>query len=201
MNVRLKYFIEFTAGIFYQGAMQMNNYRVTLHMITLSTDSNEHNKALDRIKVFLNYCIDSTVFINSEYEDKCTQLSQAGVKITTLPTEPVDQIVGMMLYSKLNAIMEERMFVHEIEIASSLGDNIVYLHCDEENLGPFEKDGWWNNADLIHYDTDLINHDNIVPMHRANAWRDLDLDWTDSGNVVDTDNTVVFADFRNDEQK
>jgi hypothetical protein len=34
-----------------------------------------------------------------------------GINVTTLPEEPVDQIIGMMLYYKLNAIMEGRMIV------------------------------------------------------------------------------------------
>lgn len=201
MNVRLKYFTELTAGIFYQGAMQMNNYRVTLHMITLSLDSNEHNIALDRVKVFLNNCINSTVFVNQSYEQECKNLSRAGIKITTLPADPVDQIVGIMLYCKLNAIMQDRMAVHEIEISSALGDNIVYQHCDEENLGPFDSSGWWHDVDLVHYDTNIIAIDNIVPLHQASAWRDLDLEWTETGNIVETDNTVMFADFINDEKK
>jgi hypothetical protein len=54
-------------------------------------------------------------------------LRQLGSSVTTMPGDPVDQLIGLMLYYKLNAIMEDRIIVDETEISSMLGENMIYL--------------------------------------------------------------------------
>jgi hypothetical protein len=193
--------MPFTAGIYYGGSMAMNNYILKIYMLTNSVDPASQNIAFERLKYFVYSEINGTIFINRENDEQCQLLAKAGLKITMLPGEPVDQLVGMMLYSKLNAIMENYMIIHETEISSDLGDSMTYLHCADENLGPFTESGWWNAADLVHYDIDLIDSDKVVSMHRAGAWRELDLAWPDLKNDEPIDNTVVFADFDRDDTK
>lgn len=202
MNVRLETTLHFTAGVFWENQLRMNNYRVKLYMITVSTDGNEHNIALERIKYFIHNRLDSTIFINKSHYDQCMALSSAGLKITTLPEEPVDQVIGMMLYCKLNSIMEDRMIVHEIAVSSDLGDNITYLHCDDENLGPFNEDGWWYESDPIHYDLSLLKENKIVSVSHNGTWRELELAWANVQSSIESidDNTVIF-DFKKDETK
>ena len=91
MNVRLKHDIVFTAGIYYNDVLRMNNYSLRLWMITNTYDASSHNIAFDRIKHFVYSEIDSTIFINSDDQLQCQQLVDAGLKITTMPGDPVDQ--------------------------------------------------------------------------------------------------------------
>ena len=203
MNVRLETTLHFTAGVYWENQLRMNNYRLKLYMITVSTNGDEHNTALERIKYFIHDRLDSTIFINRLHNEQCQRMSAAGLKITTLPEEPVDQVIGMMLYCKLNAIMEDRMIVHEIAISSDLGDNITYLHCDDENLGPLNEDGWWYEPDPIHYDLSLLGENKIVNVSHNGTWRELNLAWTDAEineGIKSVDNTVMF-DFKKDETK
>lgn len=201
MNVRLQYTTVFTAGIFYSGQLRMNNYQVRLSLITLAPDGEDHNTALERIKFFIHNQLASSVFINAADQEQCQRLISAGVRITNLPEDPIDQIVGIMLYCKLNAIMDDRMAVVEIEIASDLGDNIVYLHCDDEAQGPLADAGWWNNNDTAH--CDLTNLESkVVDIQQIMAWKDLNLAWeNDTVNNNDQDNKVLFADFTRDETR
>ena len=101
MNVRLQYPTTFTAGIFYAEELRMNNYRVNLHLTTGEATGDEHNVALDRVKYFLHNQISNSVFINKENLSSCQALTGAGIRITTVPEEPVDQVIGIMLYCKL----------------------------------------------------------------------------------------------------
>lgn len=203
MNVRLRYSTVFTAGIFYADQMRMNNYQVKLHIITNSEEGDDHNIALDRIKYFLHNQLNSTVFINSTDVEQCRAFASAGIKITTLPEEPLDQVIGIMLYCKLNAILEDRMIIDEIEICSELGENIVYLHNSEDAQGPFADTGWWRDSDTVHCDPALFDHEKTVALHHIGAgWRDLGLHWDESVIInIDNDNKVVFADFAKDETK
>lgn len=199
MNVRLKYYMEFTAGCCYDNDISMANYQMNLHMLTVSQRTEDHNVALERIKYFVYKQLESSIFINVEDKDRCRLLSDAGLRLTTLPTEPFDQIVGLMLYSKLNAIMEGRMLVTELEFSSDIGSNVVYLHNEEESAGPFKHDGWWSESDLRHHHG-MIDNTKIMSMNRDSTWRDLDLGWAKSDDD-NTGNTIVFADFNRNAPK
>ena len=128
MNVRLQYDIEFLAGIYYDDRLQLNKYDVSMNLLTKTKDSLSTNIAMERLKAFMFDELASTVFINQDNMERAEFLQMLGINVTTLPEEPVDQIVGMMLYYKLNAIMEDRMTVTNLDIASALGDHVWYQH-------------------------------------------------------------------------
>jgi hypothetical protein len=198
MNVRIRHNMTFTAGIFYGDEMRMNHYTLTLHMITNSTNAVSHNIAFERIKYFIYSQIDSTIFINQSLDDQCKKYLDAGLSITTMPGEPVDQLIGLMLYYKLNAIMENRIIIDDAEISSMLGENMIYLHSDNENTDIPVMPDWWDTADIVHSDYVSIDADKVLTMHPNKIWRDLELDWTDTEPVNTTGNVVVFADFNPD---
>ena len=196
MNVRLRHEMHFTAGVFYGGQTRMNNYTLTLWMTTNCLDASDQNTSFERIKYFVYSELDSTIFINAEYETQCQLLSAAGLNITTMPGEPVDQLIGLMLYYKLNAVTEGRMIIEETEIASTMGENMTYLHASIEQTDIAEQPDWWQAADPIHCDPALIDTDKVLTMPQATMWRDLDLAWTHPETVSENGNTVVFADFK-----
>jgi hypothetical protein len=196
MNVRLRHDMHFTAGVYYGGQTRMNNYTLTLWMTTNCLDPADQNTAFERIKYFVYSEIDSTIFINAEHETQCQLLSAAGLNITTMPGEPVDQLIGIMLYYKLNAITEGRMIIEETELASTMGENMTYLHASNEHTNIATQPDWWQATDLIHCDLSLIDTDKVLTMPQATVWRDLDLSWTLPETVSDVGNTVVFADFK-----
>jgi hypothetical protein len=203
MNVRLKYSTAFTAGVFYDSQLLMNNYKLIIEFTTISDDSRDQNIALDRIRYFVQHQLESSVFINGNNREQCELLSRAGVRLTTLPEEPVDQVVGIMLHCKLNAIAENRMIITETEIASELGENITYMHDDNEQLGPLSAVGWWRDSNSSHCDHQLISTDKVVAMNFDRSWRELNLQWQKENAVieVDSDNKLVFADFQKDDSR
>ena len=200
MNVRLQYTFNFTAGVHYMDQLIMNNYTLRLYMITNTTDSDSTTVAFDRVKCFIGNEMESTVFINRDNVDACQKYLAAGMKITTMPNEPVDQIIGVMLFHKLNAIMEGRMSILENELASQIGDNMFYIHSENEITSEFAMPTWWTSPDLVHYDIELIDQEKVVALHRSGEWRELDLAWPDD-KETESGNTIVFANFSKDETK
>jgi hypothetical protein len=196
MNVRLKYDFPFTAGIYHNGNFYMNNYTLRVLMATVSEDPDDQTTAFERLKYFIYTCMESTVFIDGAETEQCNQYVQAGLRITTMPGAPVDQLIGIMLYHKLNAVMENRMIVFETELSSAVGEYMVYLHSDEERTVGYVQPEWWDTADLTHNEFVLDNLDNVVAIPQATAWRELDLAWTDDIASDESGNVVVFADFK-----
>jgi hypothetical protein len=203
MNIRLNYSIEFTAGFYFNNMLKMNNYKIRLSMMTATPEEESINIAFERIKYFIGESIDSGVFINQGHEEQCKLLATAGVKTITLPDEPVDQLIGIMLYCKLNAICEDRMIVGEIEIESELGGDVTYFHDDDDPIGPYEQPGWWMEPNLVHYHNTITETENIVSLYSSATWHDLDLHWPEdeNKNEADTGNTIVFGNFSKDETK
>ena len=194
MNVRLQYDLEFLAGIYYDGSLQINSYDVSMNLLTRTKDSASTNIAMERLKAFVHGILESTVFINQNNMERAEFLQMMGVNVTTLPEEPVDQIVGMMLYYKLNAIMEGRMVITGLDISSRLGDGVWYQHDEEDSAGPFAADGWWHKSSVQHETIEPEEvEDNIVKVI-STGWYEMDLEWPE--NVApQTDNTVVYANF------
>lgn len=197
MNVRLQYDLDFPAGIYYENSLQINQYTVSLNMTTGTADPVQTNIAMDRLKCFVWSELEHTVFINQASAEKAEMMSLLGINVTTLPEEPVDQIIGMMLYCKLNAIMEGRLIVNSIDIQSTLGDQVWYMHDDEDSLGPFAQEGWWTMPSTQHetIETDPVAQ-NVVKV-TTTGWHEYGLEWPDE--TRHTANTVVFANFPRNE--
>jgi len=197
MNVRLKHDIQFTAGIYQDGKLIMNNYNLGLWMTTNSENSVDQSISFERIKYFIYTQIDNTIFINSNQKAQCTLFSKAGLDITTLPSDPVDQIIGIMLYYKLNAITEDRMIIMETEISSTYGANMTYLHSEFENTTGYRRPDWWTTPDLIHSNFVLSNKsEKVLSILPSTDWRELELAWSDEPTTDSPGNVVVFADFK-----
>jgi hypothetical protein len=196
MNVKLQYDFEFLAGIYFEDRLQMNQYSVSVSMITQTADPISTNVAMDRAKYFIHGILESTVFINQKSE-RAEMLSLFGINVTTLPEEPVDQIVGMMLYYKLNAVMEGRMTITQLDVSSVLGDSVWYQHSEDDVAGPFADQGWWHQANTQHDAIEPVAMpDNVVKV-TSTGWNEMHLDWPD--NSVQSANTVVYANFSRDE--
>jgi hypothetical protein len=194
MNVRIAQLLSFNAGAWYEDSLEMNEYSIKLWLITNTYNPLEQNIAIRRAKHFIFNQLESTIFVDSEEKDRCENFLRAGLNVTTLPGDPSDQLIGIMLFHKLNAIMEDRIKIVEIEI--SAGTGVVYLHSENETSEDLNYPEWWSTVDLTHCDFEFINSDKVLSIPQNNAWRDLDLSWPDSPVEDDSGNVVVFADFK-----
>lgn len=197
MNVRIAQLVSFNAGSWYDGALEMTEYSVKLWMITQSFNPEEQNIAILRAKHFIFNQIENTIFVNSVDQAKCIEFSSAGLNVTPLPGDPSDQLIGIMLFHKLNAVMEDRIKILEIEI--STGTGIIYLHGENETSEELVPPNWWGSADLVHSDIEPLDSSKVLTLHQNSAWRDLDLAWPDDTDNTEPGNTVVFANFRSND--
>jgi len=196
MNVRIAQLLSFTAGAWYDDALEMNQYTVKLWMITQTENTLEQTIAFSRMKHFVYTQLDSTIFVDSAHV-KAEEFTRSGLNVTTMPGDPADQLIGIMLFHKLNAVMEGRIAVVEVEISAA--DAVVYLHGENETSESLQQPSWWHSADLDH--SDISNDpDNVVSLHPEAAWRDVGLAWPTEETAIDsaTGNVVSFADIKND---
>lgn len=198
MNVRLEHQFQFTAGTYLDGKLHMNNYYIKVEMITQSIDGVEQNIALDRTRHMLFHHFQDCVFINVADTDAIDRLQSADMNVVILPETPVDQIIGIMLFCKLNAVMQDRLYITQLKISSDLGQNLWYLQCEEEDFGPFEELGWWHTADPNTFEKNT-NYSNIITLQKNTTWHDYHLEWDDELLVKD-DNSTVLAFGKDDKE-
>jgi hypothetical protein len=144
----------------------------------------EHTIAMDRFDLFIKNAATNAVFINEDKHEEIEKYKEAGLKIITLPGEPFDQIVAMVLLLKLNAIMENRIKITDITISSLLGEGIRYPIVTEtaENADMMLGDKWWHNSDMETTNQTVFKFEpenNIVKLFDDSIWAQYDLSWKD----------------------
>jgi hypothetical protein len=202
MNVKISINPAFNAGIHWNDEYLINEYALWITMLTNTSDIIEQNIAMERLKYMLHQTFTNAVFINSEDQKQCKSYTNAGLKVVDLPEDPVDQIIGIMLYSKLNAVMQDRINITELMLSSSLGDRVWYTHDHSENLGPFENAGYWKESAPTHCASKYLirREDRVVKIKNHDAWSVLNLSWPQDKPGGNKDNTVViYGDFKRDE--
>ena len=199
MNVSLQYNIDFMGAIYYDGRIQLTSYSVSLQMLTASSQAVITNIAMERIKAFIMGELDNVIFINREHEAQAELLQAVGGNVCTLPDEPVDQIIGIMLYCKLNAITEGQLLVTKLDISSSLGDEVWYQHDADDNLGPFAGEGWWHLRSCQKETLEPAETpDNVVKVELT-GWQEYGLEWPEEKKEKAA--KVVYPDFKKHETK
>jgi len=199
MSARLKKSFGFYTGLIYQSQFLVNHWNVNLDLVTVSDDGGDHNIAYERMKYWIGRVLDDSILIGHT-DPALEDVSRLNGRVIVLPDEPVDQIVGIMLYLKLNAIMENRIVVAATEIWSTQGDQTSYIHTAGENLGPdLGQDGWWSDPRPIWSTSRSRGTGRVVSLDRAAEWKDHGLGW--ESNEPDASGNVVVAQFpRNEDQ-
>jgi hypothetical protein len=201
MNVRLQHERSFLAGfwspeIITSGAhLCMNHYQVRLQMITCTQDHREINVAAQRCLYMLDQEFSDTIFLHNQHYEPARFMQSLGMNVTTLPGDPVDQIIGIMLFCKLNAVMCQKVMITQLEISSTRGEDVWYIHSQNESLGPFDELGWWTEETLHHHDIDS-EHGNVSTI-KPDPWYELELSWPSD---TDQDSTVVYANFKKNDK-
>ena len=200
MNVRLRKNVTFTSGLVFDDAFLINEYACTIWLLTVTNDHREQNIAYDRMKGWITNVLDGAIIIDSSHHN-IANWQATNARIIALPEEPVDQIMGIMLYLKLNAMMENRMVTTSIEISSAQGDGMWYVHTAGENIGEnFSIDGWWIDPRPNWSAAAPKQDGKVVNLSRQSEWSDFGLDWSQDGQ--EKKDSVVFADFsRHDNKK
>lgn len=199
MNVNLRRDVDFYAAFYMptlaQDSWQCNHYRVSMSLITNIDDFYEINIAMDRVQAMVESEFSDTIFVHDCHLTEIEKLQELGLNLTTLPEEPLDQVIGIMLYCKFNAIMEQRMTILQLDVASHRGGTVWYQHWADDPVGPFAEPGWWNCSSPRH--SDLLCGDQGVTRIDGSSWSSYQLNWPDSGESHTP--KVVYVDFRRDE--
>lgn len=195
MNVRLEMEYHFNCVIHHEGQPPViNTFRAIVNFVTNTLDHNEQNIAFDRINYFISNVVDNSVLVHETQESSIKKYQNCGFRVITMPEVPVDQIVSICLFEKMNAITEERLILSDITVTSDLSAGLKYHYCSEEHNGIFAHTGWWNSSDLSYTSKRVSKKQKIVEFGGSDrSWKSVDLDWN---STDESDENVVLINLR-----
>ena len=182
MNVKLSHDVSFSADVIEGTKVFPNFYNVKINMETLTEDNVHQNIAIQRIVVFLTEIINGSVFCceKNPAAIKFARIAK-GSRVIMFPEEPFDQILGMILFQKLNAIIEDKMEIESVTISSELAQHLTFTVDDFEEFKytPIKDElPWWNRRELI------VSND-PKKIKASDSWDDYGLDWNSVDIVLD----------------
>ena len=190
-NVRIGISPHFFAATHLLGKMVMNSYHINVQLLTVTDDHIDQNIAIERIKYVINEQFADSVLIDEEEKEAIKLYENAGVKVITFPTEPVDQIIGLALYSKIETIVENKIVITDLDITST-NTTVSYLHGEDEALGPFSAEGWWNNIEPECHKQKKPRGKKIVSLPTTDTWKSLNMEWEEDHNPEDVTIEVIL---------
>lgn len=166
----------------------VNTYSVNLQLITQSQNPDDHPVCMGRIRTILDQ-LEHSILINQAHTDKVKDLTTCGFRVIALPQEPIDQIMGIVLFQKLNHVLENRMRVTDLDICSEVGDNVWFMHSDNEVVHALPTNGWWDDATPVCINiAPGSNKNKVVKLNRQLNWKTLELDWESD---VSTETVII----------
>lgn len=205
MTARIQRSFDLQLGVHFTGQFYMNLYDIDLHFDIETESISEQNIALERIKYFLADCLENSIVICDTETVAIQKYTSADMRVCVLPEEPYDQIVGIMLLTKLNAIAEGRLVITDIAIGSRMSDGVSCLQNIEDNTGPFANKGWWSDTSIkINSLSHTSTGKKIVKLIKPSTdWSDVCLEWEEKDPfLLNTGcSEIVFANFDNKTDK
>jgi hypothetical protein len=197
MTARIKREFDFQTGVNFNGKFFVNYYNVTMYFNVETGSIFEQNIALERLKYFIREILDNCVFVNDEHLEIIQKYQEADLRLCTLPNDPYDQIIAIMLLYKANAIMEGRIVCTDISLTSALSDDVHCLHSVEENAGTFAENGWWNDSSPKYSISKQKNKRQKLfhLIKTVSTWEEVFLGWDQPTNAIEQSAEVVFVNF------
>lgn len=195
MTARIQRDFQFVAGVTIGNELFLNTYDIELNFLVESESIVEQNIALDRVKYLFIEKLDNAMFVHQSDIEVIEKYVDAGMKVILLPEEPYDQIIGIMLLTKVNAITENRLVVTDIVISSRMSDGVSYMHSVEESVGPFIHKGWWDDSSPNTHTRILKGKaKKVVKLSKTvSSWEDISLGWSPKPITENAD--VVLVNF------
>jgi hypothetical protein len=191
MNVQLKQQFQLPAAVYTDDQLMINNYNIELNMLTMDSNLVDLDIATARIDWFMYNELADAVFVDQADQERNSILAMLGLNMVTLPGPPVDQMIGIMLMCKLNAIAEGRIEVMATSVTSDLARGLCYTHSSSHNNGPFDQEGWWNDSNTVHNNIVLEDTtDNVVKV-TVNPWLEHDLAWSSIADIKPESKIIV----------
>lgn len=198
MNVELEKNFSFPSVLVMADADPwINHYDVQIRMRVTTAVSSEYDTAYRRMKFWFHDIMHSAVLIHRD-DTKLRSWRDTGMTCLDFPENPMDQVLGLMLMSKLTAIVENRLEILQVGVSSPADDWVTYFCDATDDLHWFEQPGWWKDPGPMCSTPDNAHRRSgkVISLTRTQDWKQHDLDWARAEDA--TGNVAVIENFDRD---
>jgi len=177
MTSRILKDFTFLSAIHFEGKFMVNLYEMSTHMEINTLDAREQNVAVERVSHFLSNVLETCIFVCENEKEAISKYREAGMYVCVIPEEPYDQIIGLILLNKCNAIMEDRVIMTDIVFGSKLSNLIKFELTNDMAAEEFQGKYWYNDPSCC-ISMKTGKKDKIVKLFdHKDDWVDLNLTW------------------------
>jgi len=173
---------RFTNSLLLNNKIWPNDYDCAVHFVPQTDDQQLQNITYEKYKWVFGRALQNSVFIQ---HDEKIQKTVASFKndVVDFVSDPVDQIIGVTIMSKLNSIGGEYLKVQNFEIESWQGENLRYnINADSPE---------W---DIIHdLEKDIENPWWLSPQPTFSNFQKDVLTWQEIGFTIDTQSKLKLV--------
>jgi hypothetical protein len=171
--------IGFFAGVHFENEFTINLYECDLRMVVHTLDPREQAIAQERLVYFVTNHLQNCLIISNEEVEQIKKYETTGMRLCIVPDEPYDQILGLILINKFNAIMEGRIEVTDLVFGSRLSDYIKFELSQEDAESLYNQEDWYNenNTSLRSSEKPSKKKDKIVKLFDPDEWEKNGLTW------------------------
>lgn len=178
-------------------SIMTNFYDCRVDYVSTTESISEINVAYSRMKHWFYEIMQNSILISSQHPDIRVWQSLP-VRCLAFPDDPVDQIVGIMLWRKLTAIVQGRIEISGVSVRSPLDDYVQYHHFAEEPQGYMSAEGWWSDPRPI-WETARSrgrSKEKVISLNPQPEWKQHALGWPDESAPA-----VTITEFARDEDQ
>lgn len=169
--------IAFFAGIHLENSYMINLYECDMSMVINTDNVREQRVAIERVTHFVSNYLTNCVMVSSTDKAAIEKYEAAGLRLCVLPEEPYDQLLGLVLLNKLNAIMEDKIVITDMTFGSKLSDYIKFHITQEEAETVYPEKAWYNDCSVAIKETPKKKKDKVVKLFEPDEWEKFDLTW------------------------
>lgn len=187
MSTRIEKDFFFQAAVRFEENFYINLYDFTLSMLVETENIREQNIAIERLDYFIHSVLENSVFVCKQETKAIDAYEKAGIKVCTTPEEPYDQIISFIILLKLNAIMENKLYITDMIFGSKLSDGIKFSVVPEIASNIFKEDAWYNSpcSNIKSIEKTTKSKDKVVKLFQYNDWADIGLSWKEKSKNSD----------------
>lgn len=192
--IRLEKLMTWTCCVSYDQGHVVNQYLLQMEFSSGTDDEQQQTTAYQRIKWWIHDVMQNSLLLN-QTDELLPVYANTRQRVLAMPADPVDDVVALMLFYKLNSIVEQRLVIDRIKLSSDQGDNVWYVHDNDEPPVEIEPNSWWLDSGPTWIDKDCMKFSTehkVVELERRSSWEDLGLGWEPQsdqpqGNVIFTE--------------
>jgi hypothetical protein len=125
---------KFSSTIVIQDVLLPNTWFIDIRLVANSSvNQKNYNIGLDRIEFYVSQILDNSILLSPKSGELFNQPIGLNGCVHMLPDEPYDHLIGIVLYTKLNSILEKVFFVVTKVIISHIHMNlamVIWTHSE-----------------------------------------------------------------------